>query len=50
MNTLKSKNITINLKTSNKARRIKDRLKQADSDDRYINIANAVEKIQHNKG
>ena len=37
---------TINLKTSNKAKRIKDRLKQADKDDRFISIANAVEKIQ----
>lgn len=50
MNNSKAKNITNYLKTSNKARRIKDRLKKADSDDRYINIANAVEKIQHSKG
>lgn len=35
-----------NLKTSNKAKRIKDRLKQADKDDRFISIANAVEKLQ----
>lgn len=35
-----------NLKTSNKVKRIKDRLKQADKDDRFISIANAVEKIQ----
>ena len=35
-----------NLKTSNKSRMIKDRLKQADKDDRFISIANAVEKLQ----
>lgn len=37
------------LKTSNKAKRIKDRLKQADKDDRFISIANAVEKYNVTK-
>ena len=41
--------VTNGLKTSNKSRRIKDRLKQADLDDRFISIANAVEKLQRNK-
>lgn len=40
---------TNSLKTSNKSRMIKDRLKQADKDDRFISIANAVERIQRNE-
>lgn len=39
---------TNGLKTSNKSRMMKDRLKQADKDDRFISIADAVEKIQRN--
>ena len=42
----KGKIFTNDVKTSNKSRMIKARLKQADEDDRFISIANAVEKIR----